>query len=548
MEEKSFRQSMSWLHTWGGLVFSWLLFAIFVTGTSAYYKKEISYWMKPELFKSIPNENTFNIAKSKSIEVLKKTSEVNVELPNDRSPVISISWSKDEVKNSSEQNHRKRNRITQYYDASTGEEIFTRESAGGNFLYRFHYILYNIPRDVAQWIVSIVTLAMLVAIISGIIIHKRIFKDIFTFRPKKGVRSWMDLHILPAVATIPFLIMITYSGLVLYKHTILPFSFGLTYDGDFRKYREDLNSLNTNLTQNQEKSDFKRENRLDNKQNLNAKRPHRTNNREKTDFNLNKNITIVLEKAENIWPSNIGAYSISKNGSTPTISIKPKESKTIFTSKFGSEVLTYDLKTTKLISQSLLPPSKSNIINTNSIIESLHRAIFANPVVRFIFFISGICSIIVLASGLIIWTKKRKQKSSTTKGYKLVEKLNISFIMGVMIAIGFYFLSNRFIPVEENSRQIMEINCFFIGWLISIVHAFIRDSKKAWFEQLFFAGAIYLLIVLTGSYSSSLSFFDILVSGNWFIYSFYIYFIIQSALFLFASYYIKRKYLGVKNA
>lgn len=31
--KEGFRQAMAWLHTWTGLIFGWLLFAIFLTGT-----------------------------------------------------------------------------------------------------------------------------------------------------------------------------------------------------------------------------------------------------------------------------------------------------------------------------------------------------------------------------------------------------------------------------------------------------------------------------------------------------------------------------------
>ena len=31
--KEGFRQAMAWLHTWAGLIFGWLLFAIFLTGT-----------------------------------------------------------------------------------------------------------------------------------------------------------------------------------------------------------------------------------------------------------------------------------------------------------------------------------------------------------------------------------------------------------------------------------------------------------------------------------------------------------------------------------
>ena len=46
---KSFRQSMGWLHRWAGLLLGWLLFAIFLTGTLTVFDKEITWWMQPEL-------------------------------------------------------------------------------------------------------------------------------------------------------------------------------------------------------------------------------------------------------------------------------------------------------------------------------------------------------------------------------------------------------------------------------------------------------------------------------------------------------------------
>jgi hypothetical protein len=43
-----FRQAQAWLHTWCGLWFSWLLFAVFLTGTLAVFEEPISHWMTPE--------------------------------------------------------------------------------------------------------------------------------------------------------------------------------------------------------------------------------------------------------------------------------------------------------------------------------------------------------------------------------------------------------------------------------------------------------------------------------------------------------------------
>ena len=58
----SFRQSMAWLHTWVGLLLGWLLVAIFITGTSAYFREEITLWMEPETHDSTLTPNTLDMA------------------------------------------------------------------------------------------------------------------------------------------------------------------------------------------------------------------------------------------------------------------------------------------------------------------------------------------------------------------------------------------------------------------------------------------------------------------------------------------------------
>ena len=45
--DRAFRQSMSWLHTWAGVVFGSLLFAIFWMGTLSVFDKEVDRWMAP---------------------------------------------------------------------------------------------------------------------------------------------------------------------------------------------------------------------------------------------------------------------------------------------------------------------------------------------------------------------------------------------------------------------------------------------------------------------------------------------------------------------
>src|SRR5690606_21578195 len=66
----------------------------------------------------------------------------------------------------------------------------------------------------------------------GVVTHKKIFVDFFTFRPRKGQRSWMDAHNALAVLALPFHLMITYSGLLLLMFMLMPWGVDSAYQGD----------------------------------------------------------------------------------------------------------------------------------------------------------------------------------------------------------------------------------------------------------------------------------------------------------------------------
>jgi uncharacterized iron-regulated membrane protein len=91
--KEGFRQSMAWLHTWTGLVFGWLLFAIFLTGTLAYFKAEISHWMQPEIpVHAIDSANSLSLAQGYLQQHAPAASRWLIDLPNARDPALTVRW------------------------------------------------------------------------------------------------------------------------------------------------------------------------------------------------------------------------------------------------------------------------------------------------------------------------------------------------------------------------------------------------------------------------------------------------------------------------
>jgi uncharacterized iron-regulated membrane protein len=233
--KEGFRQAMAWLHTWAGLLFGWLLFAIFLTGTLAYFKDEISHWMQPEIpARSVSAETSLTLAQDYLQQHAAGASRWLIDLPDAREPGLTVRWQQAPAKPG------ERGRFeSKTLDAQNGAEVQGRDSMGGEFFYRFHFQL-QMPYPWGRWLSTIAAMVMFVALITGIINHKKIFKDFFTFRPRKGQRSWLDGHNAVGVLVLPFHLMITYSSLVIFMSMVMPASIVASYGSDVRTFYDEV--------------------------------------------------------------------------------------------------------------------------------------------------------------------------------------------------------------------------------------------------------------------------------------------------------------------
>ena len=243
--KNGFRQSMAWLHTWTGLVVGWVLFFVFVTGNLGRFDTEIDRWMKPEIAKETASPSQSVAAAQARLQERAADAESWTIWPatNRDYPNLRIRWENrptENAKGASMQQEGRDRRVEETLNPETAKPVEARATGGGQVLYKMHYALHYLPRNVSDWLIGICSMFMLVAIISGIVTHKKIFADFFTFRPNKGQRSWLDVHAVLATITLPFFLMITYSGLLFFVFTLFPYSLNSQY-GEGRDAREKFN-------------------------------------------------------------------------------------------------------------------------------------------------------------------------------------------------------------------------------------------------------------------------------------------------------------------
>ena len=67
------------------------------------------------------------------------------------------------------------------------------------------------------YIVGLAAFMMLAALVTGVIMHRKIFRELFTFRPKKRTqRSSLDLHNMTGVVALPFHFFFALTGLIIF--------------------------------------------------------------------------------------------------------------------------------------------------------------------------------------------------------------------------------------------------------------------------------------------------------------------------------------------
>jgi len=483
--KQGFRQSMAWLHTWSGLVVCWLLFAIFLTGTASYFRQEIQLWMQPELHGSRPDAFTAQRAYDALRARAPQAQSWNISLPGPRNPVAQVSW-----RDAGAPAQRGPGN-TMVLDAGTGRELAPRDSNAGNFLYRFHFELYGMERVTGRWIVGIATLFMLIGIVTGVVTHKRIFKDFFTLRPRKGHRSWLDGHNAAAVLALPFHVMITYSGLLLLMTLLMPWGIDAAYKGDTRAFFAEWGRRGGQA----------------------AGAPPA----DSAPAAAGASLAPMMDAARAAWgPDQVASIAVTRPGTPQAVVELRRRGADSLLDRGASERLRFAADGSLL--PAVPPAAATGPGMVYNVLTALHLVRFADPVVRWIFFLLGLTGTFMTASGLVLWVVKRepdrRKLGRTPAGHRLVQVLNVAGVAGMTAAVGALFWANRLIPADLAGRAQWEIHAFFAVWGASLVHAALRPHRAAWREQLWLAAALFGLAPALNAWTGTLHLFDALGRGD----------------------------------
>lgn len=478
---RGIRQTMSDLHIWAGLLTGWFLYAMFLTGTVSYFKDELSQWMRPELPHQATVPDPAVVARRIANELATTAADSpqwSIGLPDARNNVASAFWRIPGAEG-------RRAFKSASFDPDTGHKVASRETPGGEFFYRFHFQFHYMPVLWGRWLAGFCAMFMLVAIVSGVITHKKIFIDFFTFRWGKGQRSWLDAHNALSVFGLPFHLMITYTGLVTLMALYMPWGSQAAFKtpAERQQLTAELSAFIQPVKPSGQKAGL-------------------------------APVEDMVRQAQARWGSDrIKRVTITNAGDAAArVSVSRGDPGR---ASVSPQYMLFEGSTGRLLeTRDHVGPAAE----TRGVMYALHLGRFGDGVTRWLYFIVSLAGTAMVGTGLVMWTVKRRQKLPDPDkpyfGFRVVERLNIAAIAGLSIAMAGMLWANRLLPTDLPERGAWEIHTFFIVWGLMSVHAVLRPAKKAWLEQLWLATAALALLPLLNAVTTDRPLWRSLADGD----------------------------------
>ncbi|QKF86444.1 putative iron-regulated membrane protein [Campylobacter blaseri] len=439
------------------------MFFIFFSGTFAYYKDSINLYMQPNFYKLNYLDTSYL---KNSIEYLEENHKDDqiwaITPPSFKTPYVKVL----------SQDPKSQNDI--YLNPENAKILNPYKTLGGDFISTLHYEPWGMNVELLGKIIGYLTIIILFCLISGLAIHKRLFKDFFKLKDRS---FYYDMHIVTSVCGFIMFFTLIFSGLYLSEKYMLD-----------KIYRQ----ANIKKIENEKREEKILEQKREMKNILDRmKRAGGGSFMPKLYTPSYADIEKFISNLDN--KDFINKIEIIRNPRSAILQIntKPKE---IFTENgVNMGFYIYDLKSGQKIQEiDDVPINKTQQIGF--LMRHIHIADFGGELTKFLFFIFGVFGMLMCSSGAILWTKKYDK----SKFLKFIKVLNSTFFIGLFASFGIYLLANFFLSLENEARDITQIRLFFISLFIFFILNILVTKKYIYEISALITSLIFLVVVMVG--------------------------------------------------
>ena len=509
---QNFRLSMAWLHTWFGLVLGFVLMVVFFFGALSVFDREIDRWAIPESrFTPQPRPSfdqmlapVFKDIKPTPESIEQARSRVNGPMGDTftprrygaytthRDPVLSVFVGFD-LPNAKDPEDGVFGVRT--IDPRTGRSLSDDHlKIGSQFFYPLHYSLNWNWLNLGTWIVGFAALIMLVALVSGVVMHRKIFRELFTFRPRKHTqRSALDLHNLTGVVALPFHFIFAFSGLVIFGGTYFPIT---------HTQLEPLHAL------------------------------HEKHEAEETGLPHDRagvpgtlaSVDAMVAEAQRRWAAKgmageVGFLSVQHVGDANAyVSVYRAGTDRV---TLTGEGIHFKGATGQLLRED---PPFTAVASINNFLTGLHLQHFRHWTLRWLYFMGGLAGCVCIATGFIFFVEKRKRQHARqgASGARWVDAFAVSTVTGMLVAALSMLIANRLLPIDLPRRGDWEQYVFWGAWLLAFAHGVWRTAPvaearmaPAWAEQCWAVAGLAVVAVLLNGVTTGDHLLRTLGRGYW---------------------------------
>ncbi|MCG8554370.1 MAG: PepSY domain-containing protein [Proteobacteria bacterium] len=229
------RRALYGIHSYAGLVFGVYLFLLCLSGTLVVFRDELRVWGTPAL-----RELHFDGKQSASLDRIVETFSARYELsepklfafrlPSSEHPFYELLLPR-----------AGRGLVHAYAHPLSGEYLGEARVQLGDFLFQLHANL-SLRKKLGRYLVGAGGLALMLLVLTGLVLHRTMFRELFTMRwsgARRAVAS--DGHKAAGTWMLPFHFIIALSGTFLALKDLFVLVPALAiYDGDLRRARAEL--------------------------------------------------------------------------------------------------------------------------------------------------------------------------------------------------------------------------------------------------------------------------------------------------------------------
>ncbi len=485
----TFRAAMTWLHTWFGLVLGFVLMVVFFFGSLSVFDREIDRWAIPEtrfepqpmpsfdamlapIFARIaPDEAELEAARG-------RVGQLEATLPltswsaytTHRDPVLTLYAEFAVQNNPDDPSDHVHGHVT--IDPRSGEVLPGDPlKLGSELFYPMHYSLHLHWMDLGYWIVGLAALVMLAALVSGVVIHRKLWRELFTFRPEKSAqRATLDLHNLTGVVALPFHFVFALTGLVIFAGIYFPVSETLLSPLAMAHAEKDARAKGLAF----EPSGV----------------PARI-----------ASVDAMVNEAKRRWsardlPGEVGFLEVRHVGDANGY---------VSVYRAGSDRVTlvgqgvhFAASTGEVLHEEPPPPAASSI---HEFLTGLHLQHFEHWLLRWLYVLGGLAGCACIATGLIFFVRKRVEKHALwgSSGARVADAAAVASVTGMLVATYAALVANRALPGDMTDRRLWQEAAFWSAWGAAALHAAWRSTpvsqgrvSPAWREQCWAVSALAL--------------------------------------------------------